>query len=209
MENKENSKFQLYIVSPSDTLWGISNKFDVPIRQLMKLNNLTSDEIYIDQVLKIQEIMEDDVFLNKTINEVIPDQIPGGTQAKRWAKAILESSQKHQVPFQILYSIMVTESRGNPNLVSDTGGIGLMQLQIETANFLGVNPCIPEDSIDGAARYLKSLFAELKDWTFAIAAYNCGPDRVKKHNGVPPIVITQNYVNNVLSYCNAINWDEN
>ncbi|WP_423801885.1 lytic transglycosylase [Neobacillus sp. SAB-20_R2A] len=208
MKDKENKKYQLYIVNPSDTLWGISKKFGVTIDQLMKLNNLTSEEIFYDHVLKIQEIFEDDVFFDKTISEVIPDQIPGGTQAKRWAKAILESAQKHQVPFQILYSIMVTESRGNPNLVSNRGAIGLMQLQIETANFLGVNPCIPGESVDGAARYLKSLYTEFNDWTLAIAAYNCGPDRVKKYNGVPPIEETQNYVKSVLSYCSAINWDD-
>lgn len=202
----EGDKFQLYIVNPTDTLWGISNKFGVTIRQLMNLNNLSSEQIFVDQVLKIQEITEDEAYLRETFNEIAPEQIPGGTQAKRWAKAIIEAAQKYEVPSQILYSIMVVESRGNPNLVAADGGIGLMQFQIETANFLGVNPCIPEESIDGAARFLKSLFCEFNDWVLAIAAYNCGPDKVKKSNGIPPLKVTQNYVNNVLSYCKAINW---
>ncbi|MDQ0200991.1 lytic transglycosylase [Neobacillus ginsengisoli] len=201
-------KFQMYIVNPSDTLWGISKKFGVNIRQLIKLNNLSSDQIFVDQVLKIQEISEDEPFLSETFSELIPDQILGGPQAKRWAKNIIEAAQKYEVPSKILYSIMVVESRGNPNLVSADGGIGLMQFQIETANFLGVNPCIPEESLDGAARYLKALFSEFNDWTLAIASYNAGPDKIKKYNGVPPLEVTQNYVNNVISYCKALNWPD-
>lgn len=199
-------KYQLYIVNPSDTLWGISNKFKVSIRNLMELNNLSSEQILVDQVLKIQEIIEIEAIPNVTFNEINLDQMPGGDQAKRWAKNIIEAAQKHEVPSKILYSIMVIESHGNPNKVSADGGIGLMQFQIETANFLSINPCIPEESIDGAARYLKALYCKFNDWTLAIAAYNAGPDKVKKYNGIPPLEVTQNYVNNVLSYCKAINW---
>jgi|GEM_PF-3715545 len=208
-EDTEFKKFQLHIVSPSDTLWGISNKFGITIRKLMQLNNLSSDQIFVDQVLKIQEIIEDELYLSEAFNEIIPDQLPGGIQAKRWAKDIIEAAQKYEIPSQILYSIMVIESRGNPNKVSADGGIGLMQMQIETANFLDVNPCIPEESIDGAARYLKLLFCEFNDWTLAIAAYNAGPDKVKKYNGIPTLEITQDYVKNVLSYCKALNWFDN
>ena len=203
-----SNKFQTYIVNPSDTLWGISKKFEVNITELMKLNNLSSDQIYVDQVLRIQEIIEDEPHFSETLNDIIPDKIPGGTQAKRWKKDIIAAAQKYEVPSKILYSIMVNESRGNPNLVSADGGIGLMQFQIETATLLGVNPCIPEESIGGAARYLKELFCEFNDWILAIAAYNAGPDKVKKYNGIPPLEVTKNYVNNVLSYSRAINWQD-
>ncbi|WP_160725269.1 lytic transglycosylase [Bacillus sp. USDA818B3_A] len=203
----QTKKFQTYIVNPSDTLWGISKKFEVSIAQIMKLNGLTSDQIYVDQVLKIQELLDDEPIFNENFKEITPDQIPGGPQAKRWIKYIMEAAKKYEVPSKILYSIMVTESRGNPNLVAPDGGIGLMQFQIETANALGINPCLPDASIDGAARYLKQLFGEFNDWTLAIAAYNCGPTKVKAHNGIPPIEVTQNYVKNVLSYSKAINWD--
>ncbi|WP_099190731.1 LysM peptidoglycan-binding domain-containing protein [Tepidibacter mesophilus] len=48
----ENS-FIDYKVQSGDSLWSISNKFNVSINEIKTLNNLTSDTIYIDQNLKI------------------------------------------------------------------------------------------------------------------------------------------------------------
>lgn len=203
-ENYAVEKYQLYIVKPSDTLWRLSKKFGVTINQLKEMNNLKSDEIFVDQVLKISEIINSAPYIEKIYNDIAQEEITGGPQATRWAKAIVEAAEKHQVPGKILYSMMVAESNGNPNLVAKTGGIGLMQLHIETANLLGVNPCDPIQSIDGAARYLKELYYQFGDWKFAVAAYNAGPEKVKKYGGIPPTEGSQNYVWKVFSFSEAI-----
>lgn len=203
-ENYTEDKYKLYIVNPGDTLSEISKKFKVSLNKIMQLNNLLSDEIFVDQVLKISEKIDNSVYISKlNINNA-----PGNADAVRWAKDIVQASEKHQIPSSILYGIMITESRGNPNLVSKTGGIGLMQLQIEIANWLGVNPCDPIQSIDGAAHYLKKLYDEFKDWKLAVAAYNAGPDMVKKYNGIPPLDEPQNYVKSVFSLIESVNLKE-
>lgn len=174
-ENFTEEKYQLYIVSPSDSLWSISQKFGVTISDLKKLNSLANDEIFVDQVLKIREIIDATPFLVESENK----STLGNPQATQWIKLIFQAAKEHNLPSNILYSIMVAESNGNPNLVSKTGGIGLMQFQIETANLLGINPCNAIEAIYGAARYLQELYTEFKDWQLAIAAYNAGPNIVK------------------------------
>ncbi len=195
-------KFELYIVHPGDTLWGISREFNVTINELKELNALESDQIEIDQVLKIRKISD----LKAT--NILENKLPGSDQARKWVGPIHDTANKYGVPFEILYSIMIIESAGNPNAVSRTRGIGLMQLTPETANWLGVNPLDPIQSIDGAARYLRLIFEEFGDWKLVVAAYNAGPRVVKKHGGILPREETQNYVHKVLSYSQAISGDK-
>ncbi|HEX9061931.1 MAG TPA: transglycosylase SLT domain-containing protein, partial [Clostridia bacterium] len=203
-ENYSTNKYQLHIVSPGDTLWKISNKYKVSLSELIKLNNLISSEILIDQVLKIKEITDPKPYLITISKSLDINNIPGGADAARWAKDIVTASEKYQIPSSLLYAVMIVESRGNPNLVSRAGGIGLMQLHIKSANWLNINPCDPLQSIDGAARYLKELYEEFHDWKLAVAAYNAGPDKVQKYNGIPPMEEPQIYVNRVFSFIEAI-----
>lgn len=44
---------QTYIVQRGDTLYGISKQFGVPIETIKRVNNLTSNNISINQELKI------------------------------------------------------------------------------------------------------------------------------------------------------------
>ena len=69
----------------------------------------------------------------------------------------------------------------------------------ETARELGVNPYNIEENIDGGAKALRGLLDSFGgDVKKAIAAYNAGPNAVRKYGGVPPYAETQNYVNKVL-----------
>lgn len=49
-----NGNAKKHIVKSGETLFGIANRYSIPIDQIKKLNNLSSDEIDIDQELKLQ-----------------------------------------------------------------------------------------------------------------------------------------------------------
>ena len=63
-----------------------------------------------------------------------------------------------------------------------------------TARYLGVNPRDPRQNLEGGARYLREQYNDFRDWRLALAAYNAGPEAVRRHGGVPPYAETQAYV---------------
>ena len=55
----------------------------------------------------------------------------------------------------------------------------------------------------GGAKYLKENLDCFGDVSLALAAYNAGPNSVRKYGGIPPYSETQNYVKKVTSYLNG------
>ena len=62
-----------------------------------------------------------------------------------------------------------------------------------------MNPDDPAANLEGGARYLREQLDRFDgDLERALAAYNAGPGRVIRADGVPRIRETQNYVSSIM-----------
>lgn len=109
-----------------------------------------------------------------------------------------QTAQKYGLDPDMFVRQIQAESAFNPAAISSAGAIGLGQLMPATAKALGVDPTDPVQNLEGAARYMKQQLDRFGDPALALAAYNAGPSRVAKANGIPNITETQNYVAKIL-----------
>ena len=109
-----------------------------------------------------------------------------------------QTAQRYGIDPDLFVRQIQAESSFRPDAVSSAGAIGLGQLMPGTAKELGVDPNDPVQNLEGAARYMRQQLDRFGDPALALAAYNAGPDRVAKANGIPNIKETQNYVAKIL-----------
>lgn len=121
-------------------------------------------------------------------------------------KAISLVSKKYNVEEDFIRAMIKQESSFNPNAVSKSGAMGLMQLMPKTAESLGVkNPFDMLENLDGGVRYIKSLMEAFRgNKELALAAYNGGISRMNKRGVDTPEEIvkmpeeTRKYVKTVI-----------
>jgi hypothetical protein len=112
---------------------------------------------------------------------------------------IAQAAEKYGVPVNLLHSVAQTESGYNQGAKSEAGAIGMMQLMPDTAAGLGVDPNDLAGNIEGGAKYLREMLDTFDgNVEKAVAAYNAGPNAVKKNGGIPPFEETQDYVRKVM-----------
>jgi soluble lytic murein transglycosylase-like protein len=117
-----------------------------------------------------------------------------GAYRGRYLSMAREVAGRHGVPEDLFLRLIQQESNWRPGAVSNKGAIGLAQLMPDTAQKLRVDPHDPYQNLEGGARYLAMQYREFGSWRLALAAYNAGPEAVKRYGGVPPYQETRNYV---------------
>jgi soluble lytic murein transglycosylase-like protein len=135
---------------------------------------------------------------------------PGTKKAERWWEKrsdappdeIDRAAALYNVPAELVRAVIWAESAGDAGAISHRGAIGLMQLMPHTAGDMYVqDPVDPAQNIMGGTRYLRWLANEFKgDMILTLAAYNAGPEAVRKYGGVPPFEETRTYVKKVIAY---------
>lgn len=121
---------------------------------------------------------------------------------KEYQGIITQASRRFNVDPLLIKALIKAESNFDQSAVSRKGAQGLMQLMPETADDMAVtNPLNPEKNIFGGTQYLSLLLKRFKqNRTWAIAAYNAGPEAVETYGGVPPFPETQSFVAKVLDF---------
>lgn len=108
---------------------------------------------------------------------------------------VAELAARYDLSPALIEALVWQESRWRHDAVSPKGAQGLAQLMPGTARYLRVDPRDPYANLEGGARYLREQLDRFDgDLEKALAAYNAGPGRVAKANGIPRIRETQNYV---------------
>lgn len=124
--------------------------------------------------------------------------------------AILYASATYAVDPLLLTAVFEQESGFNLSAASPVGAIGIAQLMPETAQTIGVDPYNPLQNIMGGAFYLRTQIdnfqsARQYNVTYALAAYNAGPQAIIDSGGVPPYEETINYIYSISDIFNRLN----
>jgi len=142
-----------------------------------------------------------DLLPLSTRNQAVkPDAI-----LSRYGRYINEAAEMTQLDPALIISVIQAESNGDPEAVSAAGAKGLMQLIDSTAADYGVREVFdPEENIKAGSRFLKAQLDRFGSLRLALAAYNAGPETVKRYGGVPPFPETRRYVDKIIDSLSTV-----
>lgn len=125
--------------------------------------------------------------LLSTLFGYLSDNVSKMMNPLKYTQEVEKYSAMYDVPEQIVYAIIKTESSYKPDAVSSKGAIGLMQITPDTFEWLcsktGDDPNSlllydPDTNIRYGTYFLSLLHNEYKVWDTVFAAYNAGRGRV-------------------------------
>lgn len=107
----------------------------------------------------------------------------------KYRESVEKYASEFNIPEYIIYAVIKTESNFNPELKSQSGAMGLMQMTYKTFKFLASSGHLDETvdesmlyDADTAIRYgtyyLRYLFDRFHKWNTVFAAYNAGEGTV-------------------------------
>lgn len=143
----------------------------------------------------------------ETVDDDDPEPVVQAEPAVREPETLEEivelAAERFSLPRELIHSVIAAESAYDPAAVSHAGAVGLMQLMPATAADLDVSDRTdPKQNVRGGAEYLRQLLDEYEgsedQLVLALAAYNAGPDAVRRYGGIPPYEETRVYVRRVL-----------
>ena len=111
---------------------------------------------------------------------------------------IIRQAKEMGVEPAIVLSIAKTESGFNQSARGAGGHIGVFQLSHSTAKHLGLDPYSLDDNIKGGIMYYKNMYDKFGSMELAVAAYNSGPEAVKRNNNTIP-KHSQNFVSRIMN----------
>ena len=134
-----------------------------------------------------------------------------GGASQAWMEEYVERfSRAHKLSPALVKAIIKAESNGERFAVSPKGAQGMMQLMPFTSKRMKVSdPFDPVENIEGGVKYIKELMGTFRgNLVHTVAAYNAGPEAVRKYGGVPPYKETRQYVKRVLDFYRQYSVDE-
>ncbi len=111
---------------------------------------------------------------------------------------IINQAKSMGVEPAIVLSIAKTESGFNQAARSGYGHIGVFQLSHSAAKHMGLDPYKLDDNIKGGITYYKNMYERFGSMELAVAAFNAGPEAVRRNNNSIP-KHSQKFVNRIMS----------
>jgi soluble lytic murein transglycosylase-like protein len=99
--------------------------------------------------------------------------------------AFVAAARDTDLPLALLYSVAKIESNLRPDVISESGARGLLQLMPTTARMLALDIDEPSANVLAGARYLRQQLDRFSSTDLALAAYNAGPTAVEQAGGAP------------------------
>lgn len=166
------------------------------------LQRMNAIERNFQSMVSRTDVMESDKAFQKILDVSVKlEKNPESKTSRTEIDTLIdEYSSKHGLDSTFVKAVVRQESGFNPKATSKCGAMGLMQLMPATAKGLGVtNAYDVEQNIQGGTKYLKGMLDRFdNNKELALAAYNAGPNAVKKYKGIPPYAETQNYVKSIM-----------